>query len=125
MILNKKTGKSVLNYNSNSQPFATIVKLSSTHAINIYEYLKALDINGVDKTIITLDKMKEILNINKDSSMKYTYLKNYIIKKVQSELYSKAEISFEYEEIKNGNKVAEIFFKIKKLSNQTVNKPNY
>ena len=86
------------------------LNLRSIYAIRLYELLKQYETIG--KRQITIEKFREILELKKTEYSLYSNFKNRIILPAQRELKKKTDISFEFEEIKQGRSVAEILFHI-------------
>ncbi|MEM7659948.1 MAG: replication initiation protein [Bacteroidota bacterium] len=86
-----------------------VLKLQSSHSIRIYELLKQYERLG--ERIIGVDELKEMLDlVGKYRS--YNYFKKRVIIQAQEELEEKTDISFTFEEIKEGRRVVEIRFLI-------------
>jgi plasmid replication initiation protein len=69
-----------------------------------YEYLKEREIE--------LELLREILGIRKDQYTLYSNFKKDILESTQKELISKADLHFEFDEIKHGRRVGAIRFRI-------------
>ena len=95
------------------------LNLRSIYAIRLYELLKQYETIG--KRQITIEKFREILELKKSEYKLYGHFKTRIILPAQRELKKKTDISFEFEEIKEGRSVAEILFHI--YPNQEQEKP--
>jgi hypothetical protein len=61
---------------------------------------------------IELELLREMLGINKDQHTEYSNLKKNILKPVQKELVEKADLTFEFNEVKYGRRVGAINFRI-------------
>ncbi len=86
-----------------------VLSLRSFHSIRIYELLKQYERIGTRK--FNIDELKEILNIA-DSYSNYNLFKRRVIEQAQKELTKNCDITFSFEEIKQGRKVVEIKFTI-------------
>jgi len=86
-----------------------VLSLRSFHSIRIYELLKQYERIGTRK--FQIDELKEILNIA-DSYSNYNLFKRRVIEQAQKELSKNCDITFSFEEIKQGRKVVEIKFTI-------------
>lgn len=86
------------------------LNLRSVYAIRIYELLKQYE--GIKKRKISLLEFREILELKKTEYKKYNHFKTRIILPAQRELKKKTDISFEFEEIKEGRSISEIVFHI-------------
>lgn len=91
---------------------ATIGKLRSAYSIRIYLLLKQY--LPIGHRQLTLNWMRERFGIRSDEYIKYANFKQKIILRAQEELSEKAEITFDFEEIKEGKKVVAIKFYIRK-----------
>lgn len=89
-----------------------IVQLRSTYSIRIYELLKRFEYLG--ERTFSLDKLKYILGLNQNEYKFYNHFKCKVILVAQKELSEKTDLAFDFEEIKDGKKVSEIRFIIKK-----------
>jgi plasmid replication initiation protein len=89
-----------------------VMQLRSVYSIRIYELLKQYALIGT--RLFELDDLKFILGIEKNEYEKYGHFKSKVLKVAQKELNEKTDISFEFEEIKSGRKVAKINFIIHK-----------
>ena len=69
-----------------------------------YEYLKEREIE--------LELLRGILGIRKDQYTLYSNFKKDILESTQKELFSKADMHFEFEEIKHGRRVGALRFRI-------------
>lgn len=89
--------------------------LSKASNITMYELLKQYE--KIGKRTFRLEELKRILNIPKEQYKLYGHFKSKIILKAQKELKERTDICFEFEEIKEGRKVAIINFIIRKNEN--------
>jgi plasmid replication initiation protein len=88
-----------------------VLKLQSSHSIRIYEWLKQYERLG--ERTLKVDALKEMLDlVGKYRS--YNYFKKRVILQAQEELAEKTDISFTFEEIKEGRRVVEIRFIIRR-----------
>ena len=86
------------------------LNLRSIYAIRIYELLKQYE--SIKKRNITLPDFRKILGIRDTEYKLYADFKRRIILPAQRELKKKTDISFEFEEIKEGRSISEIVFHI-------------
>lgn len=89
-----------------------VMQLRSVYSIRIYELLKQY--NTIGNRLFELDDLKFTLGIEKSEYEKYGHFKAKVLKVAQKELEEKTDISFDFEEIKAGRKVAKINFIIKR-----------
>lgn len=93
-----------------------ISKFNSYYAIRIYELLKQYEKIGYRN--IDICKLKQMLGIKSDQYTRYNDFKRYVILQAQKELKKYADISFKFEEIKQGKKIKAIkFFIFKNTAN--------
>lgn len=97
--------------------FSHVIRLRHTYSIRFYELLKQYETIGWRSFI--LEELKEILGISRDEYKLYAHFKDRVLKPVKKEFdlkYSKQELdfTFEYEEKKEGRKVAGLRFEILK-----------
>jgi plasmid replication initiation protein len=95
------------------------LNLRSVYSIRIYELLKQYETIG--ERTISIEKIREILELKKTEYTLYGNFKNRIILPAQRELKKKTDIAFEFEEIKEGRSVSELKFFI--YRNQEQEKP--
>lgn len=88
-----------------------ILPLTSNYSIRIYQLLKEYE--KATKRTFTVDELMDILQVPK-SLKRYDNFKRKILKVAEKELIEHCDIFFEYEEIKEGKRVNEILFRIKK-----------
>lgn len=94
-------------------PLKYVLGLSSTYAIRFYELLKQYE--RIGKREITLEDLKKMVG----AEGKYEKIKDfrrYAIEIAQREINTKTDIAFDFEEIKEGRKIASIKFAIRKNS---------
>ena len=88
-----------------------VLSLQSSHSVRIYELLKQFE--RIGERTIEVERLKEMLGlIGKYRS--YNYFKKRVILQAQVELQKKCDISFEFEEQKEGRRVTAIRFIIHK-----------
>lgn len=88
-----------------------VLSLQSSHSVRIYELLKQFE--RIGERTIEVERLKEMLGlIGKYRS--YNYFKKRVILQAQLELQKKCDISFEFEEQKEGRRVFSIRFIIHK-----------
>jgi len=105
------------------------LRLGRAHAVRIYEILKYVqqgekDEAGVEGTEITLslEEFRELLGIENQYKV-YNRLKERVILPAQKELKEKCDITFEFQEIKEGRKVVKIRFVIIPVAANTLAEP--
>jgi len=92
-----------------------IKPLKSGYSIRIFELLKMSAYKG--KYLVKLDALKKMFGIT-EKYKDYNNLKARVLEPAKRELKEHCEIYFEYREIKTGNKVTEIEFKIFRQSRE-------
>lgn len=88
-----------------------VMQLRSVYSVRIYELLKQYKLIG--SRMFELDNLKFILGIDKNEYEKYGHFKAKVLKVAQKELEGKTDIAFDFEEIKDGRKVAKLNFIIR------------
>ena len=93
-----------------------IMKLKSTYSIRFYEILRDLvnkssRYGKTNKHSLTIDWIRTTLEI--PVSYRYNDIKR-VVEKVQKELYKNSDISFSFEEVKEGRKVVLLEFIVEK-----------
>jgi len=97
-----------------------ILPLSSNYSIRLYQLFKEYE--KLTKRTFTVEELQGILQVPK-SFKRYSQFKQKVLNVAEKELIQHCDIFFEYEEIKKGRKVTELFFRIKpndknKIKNQ-------
>lgn len=87
-----------------------ILPMTSSYSIRIYQLLKEYE--KLSKRTFTVDELRDMLQV--PISYKYAQFKQKVLKIAELELVKHCDIYFEYDEIKQGRKVTEILFRIKK-----------
>ncbi len=100
--------------NFTSYKLEMILSFKSQYSVRIYMLLKQYQRLGDREIQIGL--LRDMLGLLKDQHKEYSNLKNNILKPVQKELIEKADLYFEFEEIKHGRRVEALKFTI--FSNQ-------
>lgn len=90
---------------------SNLMQLRSSYSTRIYELLKQY--KNIGERSFKIDDLKRLLAIEDDEYKLYAHFKSRVIVPSQQELRDKTDISFEFEEIKEGRKVASIKFIIK------------
>lgn len=93
-----------------SYKLSNVVKLNSTYAIRIYELLKQYE--DLKERTISMENLRYYLDAL-DIYPNYANFKQRVLKPSQKELKQKTDISFEFEEVKQGRKVQKIRFIIR------------
>lgn len=86
-----------------------IIKLTSSHAIRIYELTKAYV--GLGKRIISVNELKKMLGIS-DKYKQYSHLKQRILEPAKKNINAETDIIIDYKEIKEGRRVEKLNFTI-------------
>ena len=96
-----------------------LLSFKSQYTMRLYTYLKQYQrLNGRE---MELAELREILGLSNDQHQEYKHLKSNILMPVQKELSEKADLSFEFDEIKYGRQVGALYFHI--FTNKTI-EPN-
>ena len=88
-----------------------ILPLTSNYSIRIYQLLKEYE--KATKRTFTVDELMDILQVPTSYKL-YSKFKQAVLQVAEKELIEHCDIFFEYEEIKEGKRVNEILFRIKK-----------
>ncbi|MEK5183452.1 MULTISPECIES: replication initiation protein [unclassified Paenibacillus] len=88
-----------------------VLLLKSKYSIRLYEILKRWQNFGRCK--FTIEELRGLLDIDKNTLTHYGHLKQRVLIRAQSELAEKTDITFNFEEIKQGNRVVSIVCQIK------------
>jgi len=96
-----------------------ILPMTSNYSIRLYQLLKEYE--KLTKRTFTVEELQEILQVPKSLKV-YADFKRKVLKVAEKELIEYADIFFEFEEIKQGRKVAEILFRIKPNPSNRPNK---
>ncbi|MDD1617795.1 MAG: initiator RepB protein family protein, partial [Methylococcaceae bacterium NSP1-2] len=109
--------------NFTSSKLEMLLSFKSQYTMRMYTLLKQYErLNGRE---VELYLLREILGIGKEQYKLYTDFKRNILEPTQKELKAKADLTFEFDEIKYGRRVGAIRFKIlsqKKLIEPTQDK---
>ena len=88
-----------------------LMQMQSGHSRRIYRLLKQY--TKIGKRKISIEKLREVLCVEKNEYKLYGHFKKRVLEKAQKDLEAYTDITFEFEEIKRGRKVREILFLIK------------
>jgi len=88
-----------------------LLSFKSQYTMRMYNVLKQYEWRKKEQEI-ELEPLREMLGLNKDQHTEYSNFKNNILKPVQKELAEKADLTFEFNEIKYGRRVGAINFRI-------------
>lgn len=88
-----------------------ILPLASSYSIRIYQLLKEYE--KTKKRTFTVDELMDTLQVPTSYKL-YSKFKQAVLQVAEKELIAHCDIFFEYEEIKEGKRVNEILFRIKK-----------
>ena len=88
-----------------------LMQFKSIHAIRIYELLKQYQ--DIGERILSLDEIRECCGV-KDKLKQYVHLKTKLLLISQREINEKSDLTFEFEQIKNGRKIVAIKFILSK-----------
>lgn len=98
------------------------VRLHSGSTMRIYELLKQYENTNAKQREISLDTLKNMLGVT-DKYPLYGNFKQKILDEAQKRINESTDISFTFEEIKEGRKVTAIRFKINKKATPTKQNP--
>jgi hypothetical protein len=88
-----------------------LLSFKSQYTMRMYNVLKQYEWRKKEQEI-ELELLREMLGLHKDQHTEYSNLKKNILKPVQKELAEKADLTFEFNEIKYGRRVGAINFRI-------------
>ena len=99
-----------------------LLSFKSQYTIRFYNLLKQYQ--SLKTREIRLELLRDMLGLGKDQHTEYSNFKNNILKPIQKELIEKADLTFEFDEIKYGRRVGALRFRIfnKKLIECTSDK---
>lgn len=95
---------------------SNVIKMKSFYSIRIYELLKQYE--SIAVRVFELDRLRDILGIKPDKYKLYGHFKAKVLLVAQQEIGEKTDLNFDFEEIKDGRKVVEIKFTIRKQDQQ-------
>ena len=87
-----------------------LLSFKSQYTLRMYNLLKQYE--RLNEREIELELLRDILGLRKDLHAEYSDFKRNILKPVQNELAEKADLTFEFNEIKYGRSVGAINFRI-------------
>lgn len=87
-----------------------LLSFKSQYTIRFYNLLKQYQ--SLKTREIELDLLRDMLGLGKDQHTEYSNFKNNILKPIQKELIEKADLTFEFDEIKYGRRVGALRFRI-------------
>lgn len=96
--------------NFTSLKLEMILSFKSQYTMRIYSLLKRYEAFKVRE--IPLEQLREILGLQKNQYSLYGNFKTDLLKPIQQELIEKADLYFEFEEIKHGRRVGALKFEI-------------
>ena len=113
--------------NFTSSKLEMLLSFKSQYTIRIYTLLKQYE--KLKDREFELHKLREVLGLRKDQYQLYADFKRFILIAVQNELIKKADIYFEFVEVKQGRRVCAIRFNIlanglTKFVHSEADKPN-
>lgn len=88
-----------------------ILEFKGKYSFRLYEMLKQYESLGFRK--ISIQDLREILEVEKSKYKDFSNIKQRILETSKKEIDSKTDISFEYKETRERNRVIDIEFKIK------------
>ena len=96
--------------NFTSSKLEMLLSFKSQYTVRMYTLLKQYE--KLKEREIELDLLRGILGIGKEQYLEYKNFKNRVLYPTQRELTEKADLYFEFDEIKYGRKVGAIRFRI-------------
>ncbi len=87
-----------------------LLSFKSQYSMRIYNWLKQYE--QIRKREISVIDLREMLGLRNDQYVLYSNFKKDILVATQKELMKKADISFDFDELKSGRKVSTIHFNI-------------
>lgn len=99
-----------LKCNFTSSKLEMLMSFKSQYAMRMYTLLKQYE--RLQRREIETDLLREILGLRKDQYILYSNFKKDILEPTQRELEAKADLYFEFDEIKYGRRVGAIRFNI-------------
>lgn len=96
--------------NFTSSKLEMLLSFKSQYTMRMYALLKQYErLKGRE---VDLEKLRSILGLKNDQYVLYSNFKKDILESTQKELKAKADLTFEFDEIKHGRKVGAIRFRI-------------
>jgi len=92
-----------------------IMQFKSTYSFRLYELFKQYE--GIGHRVLTIDGLRDSLNINKDQYPKYANLKQKVINVAVKEINENTDLLVAYNEIKEVRKIVSVQFIIRKKDN--------
>ncbi len=89
-----------------------IIHFKSAYSIRIYQLLKQYE--SIGKREFRVVDLREILGIQPDEYTRYNDFKRKVINPAFKEVNSKSDISFKFEELKEGKRIVSLLFLIKR-----------
>ena len=89
-----------------------VLTLQSSYSIRIYELLKQFE--RIGERTFRIDDLREVLGISTKQYKRYNDFKRFVIQQAYQDLKRHTDINFEYEEIKEGRRIASIRFIIQR-----------
>ncbi len=89
-----------------------IMQFKSTYSFRLYELFKQYE--GIGHRILTIEGLRDSLNINKDQYPKYANLKQKVINVAVKEINANTDLIIDYNELKEVRKIVSIEFSIRK-----------
>lgn len=101
----------------------SITQLTSLYSYILFTYL---EYNRFRKSwVVSLEELKNTLNCTDESYNEYKIFNNRILKRCHKELSEKTELTYSYEPIRRGRRVAAIRFTLGTLSNQILGQMSF
>lgn len=99
-----------LKSNFTSCKLEMLLSFKSQYTVRMYTLLKQYE--RLKEREVDVNELRELLGLRKDQHIEYSNFKNNILKVTQKELTEKADLYFEFDEIKYGRRVGAIRFRI-------------
>jgi len=87
-----------------------VLHFKSSYSFRIYEFLKQWPYEQIGYRELTMNELKEMLELGSNQYEKYSAFKRYILLKAQEEINKNSDISITFKEIKEGRKIIKITF---------------
>lgn len=81
-------------------------EFTSKYDIKLYEYLKSFE--GMEFVVITIDKVREILELKPEQYPKYANMKQTFLKKSFDNINKNTDLTVDFLEIKEGRKITKL-----------------
>lgn len=93
-----------------SYPFLSVSNFKSSYSFRLYELVKQWPYEQLGFREIELTELKGFLDLSSTQYEKYSAFKRYILLTAQKEVNEKSDLTFSFQEIKEGRKITKIKF---------------